>query len=755
MKIDRRSFLSFVIGGAAGTALSPLPWKLTDDLSIWSQNWPWTPVPPDGEVSYVNSVCTLCPGGCGITVRKIDNRAVKIEGMKGHPVNDGGICILGLSGLQLLYGPTRITSPLKRTGKRGNGSWQKISWQKAISEVVAKLGEIRQNQQPHTIACISRSDQGTIPKLLERFLTVYGSPNFLRMPSMQDTYELMLHSMHGLQASVGFDIENSDFVLSFGAGIVEGWGSPVRMFRANSKLRKTDGKLIQIEPRLSVTAAKADQWIPANPGTEAALALGIAHEIIKKSLYNRNFIENYTFGFNDWTDSQGNVHEGFKKIVLKEYGPDRVAKITGVDPKTIVSLAEAFAKAKQPLAISGRGQGRTPGGLREFMAVHTLNALIGNLNTKGGVWAVPEPDYIDWPEPEMDQIASTGIQEGRLDEAENKTYPYSRYLIHRFMENMSSKTPHPINVLFVAGANPVFTLPGTEAVKAAFDKVPFVVSFSSYMDETAQYADLILPNHIYLERYEDVPQPVGLQKQVIGLTRPVVPASHNTRHIGDVILHMAKSLGEGIAEAFPWKNYEVCLEATLGGKLDVLLEKGYWIDKKSTPPTWHQAFETSSAKFEFVVGNGSRAETTILPGFKPAKLEGDADSYPLLLLPYDSMRLANRFIGSPPFLIKTVEDIVLKGDDIFVEINPETAKKLKLSEGRYAQLSTPKGTARVKIHLYDGIMPGIIALPRGLGHTAFDAFLGGKGVNVNDLIGPVLDPDSGLNEAWGIRANLS
>ncbi len=134
MKIDRRSFLSLGIGVAAGTALSPLPWKLTDDLSIWTQNWPWTPVPETGENSYVNSVCTLCPGGCGISVRKVDERGVKNEGMKGHPVNQGGICALGLSGLQLLYGPTRIKTPLIRVGKRGEGQWEKISWEQAISE---------------------------------------------------------------------------------------------------------------------------------------------------------------------------------------------------------------------------------------------------------------------------------------------------------------------------------------------------------------------------------------------------------------------------------------------------------------------------------------------------------------------------------------------------------------------------------------------------------------------------------------------
>lgn len=126
MKIDRRSFLSLGIGGAAGAALSPLPWKLMDDVSIWSQNWPWTPVPEEGEVSYVNSTCSLCPGGCGITVRKVKDRAVKIEGLAGHPVNNGKLCILGLAGLQLLYSPTRVETPLKRVGERRGGNGKKF-----------------------------------------------------------------------------------------------------------------------------------------------------------------------------------------------------------------------------------------------------------------------------------------------------------------------------------------------------------------------------------------------------------------------------------------------------------------------------------------------------------------------------------------------------------------------------------------------------------------------------------------------------
>ena len=174
MKIDRRCFLSLGIGVVAGTTLSPIPWKLMDDSSIWSQNWPWTPVPPDGEISYTDSTCTLCPGGCGISARKIDNRLVKIEGRKSHPINSGGICVLGLSGPQLLYGPTRVKSPMKKV----NGTFQKISWNQALTEITEKLSALRAEGKSHTVAGIAGSSRGTVSKLLQRFLTAYGSSHF-------------------------------------------------------------------------------------------------------------------------------------------------------------------------------------------------------------------------------------------------------------------------------------------------------------------------------------------------------------------------------------------------------------------------------------------------------------------------------------------------------------------------------------------------------------------------------------------------
>jgi anaerobic selenocysteine-containing dehydrogenase len=735
MKLDRRSFLAFVLGGAAGTALSPLPWKLTDDLSIWTQNWPWTPVPEKGEISYVTSACTLCSGGCGIAVKKSGERVIKIEGLEGHPVNDGGLCDLGLAGAQFLYGPTRIRTPLKKN----NGGWQKVSWPDAIAEVVAKLKQLRASGSAHKVACVSGSDRGTVPGLLNRFLTVYGSPNFIRTPSIWDSYELALYLTQGSRSMAGFDIENADFILSFGSGLIEGWGAPGYMLRAKSIMREKGGRMDQIESRLSKTAAKSDHWIPIRPGTEGALALGLAHVIIKEGLYHRQFVDGYTTG----------LSARYQRMI-EGYPPEIVSGTTGVSAGTIIALARDFAGAPKAVAICGQGQGHLPGELQAFLAVHTLNALVGNINQPGGTYAVPEPEYIDWPELEMDSVASEGFQQPRVDGAGSAQYPNARYLLNRLPEVINASQASPVELLFVSDANPVFTLQDTASVKKAFEKIGMVVSFSSYMDETAAMADLVLPNHVFLERYEDVAAASGFPKPFIGLAKPVVEPQHNTKHVGDVIIQMAKELGQNIGAAFPWEDYRACLEETLGDKWDTLVEEGYWVNDEFSSPDWANAFETRSAKFEF-----TNSDITALADYHPIKPEGDVTLYPLMLVPYDTLRLSSGYAGSPPFLIKALEDTILKGDVVLVEINPETAKAVGLSDGQNARLTTPKDSVSVKVHLSNGIMPGVIAIPRGLGHTAYDRFLAGKGVNYNQVSSPVEDPASGHDAAWGIQAKLS
>ncbi len=720
MKVDRRSFLSFVIGGAAGTALSPLPWKLMDDSSIWSQMWPWTPVPPDGEVVYEDSTCSLCPGGCGISVRKIDNRAVKIEGQAGHPVNDGRICILGLSGLQLLYGPTRIKSPMKRVGERGEGQWQKISWDEAMTLLTDKLSGIRQKGEAHTVAAIAGTDRGTIPALLQRFMTAYGSPNFIRSPSQQDVDELAVQSLFGAPGRIGYDVENADYVLSFGSGIADGWGSPVRMIRAASVWKDKQATVVQVEPRLSNSAAKATRWVPINPGTEADLALGIAAVMVAQNLVDTGAVS----AFSVW-----------KQNLLANYDTNKVAQITGIDAQVIVDLARGFARAQRPVALCGRGKGVVASSLRETAAVYALNALTGNINRAGGMWAIPETNYIRWPEVTTDALAAAGLRQPRVDGAGSAKYANARHLLNRLAGGVNGDGPYPLQVLLVAGANPCHDLPDTANVKAALARIPFIVSFSSFDDETAAMADLLMPDHVYLERYADVPVGAGLAQSIIGLSKPVVSPQFNTRHLGDTLITAAQRMGGPLADAFAWEDYATCLEDTLAEKWDALMEDGVWVESDVDPV---------SDSVDLTATNGPAVEA-----------EGDVNSFPLVLVPYDSIRLTSGYIGEAPFMIKAVGDTVIKGKDGFVEVNPQTASAVGLSEGARATVTTPRGEAQVRVHLFEGIKPGVIAMARGLGHTAYDGYLAGKGVNVNALIGPVEDPASGHNAAWGIRAKLA
>lgn len=720
MKVDRRSFLSFVIGGAAGTALSPLPWKLMDDSSIWSQMWPWTPVPPDGEVVYEDSTCSLCPGGCGISVRKVDNRVVKIEGKPGHPVNDGGICILGLSGLQLLYGPTRIKAPMKRIGERGEGKWKKISWDEATAILVEQLTDIRGKGEAHTVAAIAGAGNGTVQSLLERFMTAYGSPNFIRTPSARDADELAVKTMFGGRGRTGFDLENADYILSFGSGLLDGWGSPVRVFRASSLWKENKATVVQVEPSLSNSAAKATRWVPVNPGTEADLALGIAAVMVGGNMVSGGAVS----GLSSW-----------KNDLVANFGPEKVAQTTGVAADVIVDLAKGFARANRPLALCGRGKGLVAGSLRETMAVYALNALAGNINQDGGMWAMPEADYIQWPPVDTDKPASAGLEQPRIDGAGAGRYANARSLINRLADGVNGGGPYPLQVLLVAGANPCHDLPDAQSVQAAFARIPFIVSFSSFNDETAAMADLLLPDHVYLERYEDVPVEAGFAKQIIGLSKPVVSPQFNTRHLGETVITMAKAIGGSVADAFPWEDYETCLEETMGEKWDALMEEGVWVETDIDP-----------------VSNRVQLAGMDAPA---VQAEGDVNSFPLLLVPYDSIRISSGTIGVPPFMIKTVADTVIKGKAGFVEVNPQTASAAGLAEGAQATLTTPRGEATVRVHLFEGIRPGVVAMARGLGHTAYDGYMADKGVNVNELIGPVEDPSSGHDAAWGIRAKLA
>ncbi len=745
MKIDRRCFLALVGGSIVGTTLSPVPWKLMDDVAIWTQNWPWTPVPERGPAQTVDTVCPLCPGGCGITVRKIGERAVKIEGRPDYPTNNGSICSLGFSSLQHLYGPDRIRHPMKRD--RSSGKWQKITWDEAISILSAKLSDLRSSGMPERLACITGWNRGTIPYLIDRFMTAYGSPNFIRTPSFEDTHELVLYWTQGRQARIGFDLEHADLVINFRGDILDGASYAGRYFKIFSNPGRP--RLIHLDHRLSDTAAKADRWIPIKPNTEGAFALGLAHVIIKNGLYNEEFIDLYGFGFEDWQDQAGNVHTGFKNYVLNGFSPEKVAGITKVPARTIENLAIEFARSRHPLAIWIDEAG---GSVDTCLAIHCLNALVGSINRPGGLYACKEMDYTSFADMEVDNVASTGRQKPRIDGAGSEIYPEAQHLAERFANAVKdAKGEPPVEILFVAGANPLYTLHDTESVKAALSRIPFVVSFSTVMDETTAVSDLVLPDHHFLEKLCDVPASGGICEPVTGLCRPVIDPVYDTRHIGDTFISLAKRLGEKfkvMASAFPWPDYESLIQDALGDAWDSLDSDGYFIAGNMARLTWDDGFNTASGKFEFYPTarwNPTNKDTDVLPGFREPSSSDKAAKYPFELVPHTIIRVSPGALPSTPFMIKSVDADILGKDALFVEVNPETAKKLGLADGDRARLSTATAQRTVRVRVTNRIMPGIIGIPKGFGRHGMSSYVSGKGINSNELITPIPDPFSGFN----------
>ena len=204
---NRRNFLKLIVGGAVGIHITPLPWKIMDDMAIWTQNWPWLSVPSEGEFTHVNSICNLCPGGCGIRVRKVDDRAVKIEGRSDYPVNPGGICPLGEGGLQLLYNENiRYPGPMKRSGPRGAGKYRPISWDEAFKELTDRIGDLRQHKKTSALAAVDGNhSRSSMSLLIKRFLEAVGSPNYLRIPSVEDTYAIVNQLMQGNEGPMAYD----------------------------------------------------------------------------------------------------------------------------------------------------------------------------------------------------------------------------------------------------------------------------------------------------------------------------------------------------------------------------------------------------------------------------------------------------------------------------------------------------------------------------------------------------------------------
>jgi len=541
--MKRREFIK-LLGGtttftlAYGYGLFPPPegFGKAEALKIGEENIFLHPP----EEKWVPSVCRQCQGGCGILVRTIGDRAVKIDGNPLHPINRGRLCARGQAGLQLLYNPDRIQGPLARKGERGEDAWESITWDEALATLEEKLKTLRSKKQPESLVMLSGSRQGLAGMATSRFMEAYGSPNLITLQNDRSRGLIpAIELMQGSQAGITYDIEDANYILSFNSGLLEDHWSPVQLYQAYGKFRRGRkefrGKLVQVETRLSVTGAKADQWLPVNPGTEGILAMGIASALIIEKRYDEQFLREKTFGFEDWTDSKGILHPGFKSLVIQEYPLEQVEKTTGVPRDTIPRIAREFANLGPAIAIGNDASGVGNPGIYNRMAIHALNALVGNFQKDGGIRSNAKAPDISFEPYTRDAIAKQGLSKLRIDGKGQGRYSLAGDLPENLPDHILEHPSDPVEILLLHHANALYDSTEPKRLQAALKEVPFIASFSSFMDETTQYADLILPDSTYLEKW-DLDSTYTLKgNPVVNVSRPVLPPVFDTRDTAEVL----------------------------------------------------------------------------------------------------------------------------------------------------------------------------------------------------------------------------
>jgi menaquinone reductase, molybdopterin-binding-like subunit len=757
MDWDRRTFVKFAVGAVIGVHASPLVPKLMDDSTIWTQNWSWVPVPEDGAVAYAKTVNPQT--GTGVLAKIVNGRvdgerAIRVEGDTEHPLSQGGVVPADASALQLLYNDeVRVTSPMLKN--RQTGEVMKITWSEALDQLAGNLSELSKTGKAHQVLALAPDPSDCTGRILSRLMQSMGSPNTAFTPTPRETMALAGVFMMG-QPFLGFDLANADFVVSFGTPLLEGFGAPAAVRRAFANWRgypKNPGHLVQIEPRASVTASQADQWLPCKAGSEGAIALGMCRIMIEEGIYDKS-IES-AHGFNDVKG-----FAGFKSMLMKDYSRNKVAKLAGIPLAKLIKITLAFAKAKRGVAVCGPGNSGDPGRMYDFMAVLALNALKGNLGKTGGVLA---------QQPLPLKPLGPAIADPQQPPLAGSERPFNVNNVHAMAEAALAKKPYGIKTLILCGGNFVFNGPQANVMQDLARKTPFVVAITPYLDESAAVADLILPSTHWLEGWGDSTTPYGSPVAAYGLHRPLVKAVPLARDTGDILLAVAQRLGGKVVEALPFKTTAEALAKRSEdmGDFEELAEAGYWVQKK--PAYGKIQFNTTSGKLELFstilhdlsvkragsadvlermlvyLGVQGGAQRAFLPHWQPPAAWSEMKGDSLIMQAVPSLRTTWGGDAITPYMVKILSDTMLADKDkLVVEMNPQTAKALHLYDGDMVMVESGEGSLRAKLSLFKGAAPGMVFAPVGLGHEAFGFQVAGKGMNFNNAARVVSDPMSGM-----------
>ncbi len=674
----------------------------------------------------IPSTCLQCYARCGIIGFNEYGRIAKIGGNPEHPNSRGRLCAKGQAGINYVYDPDRVLFPIKRDGRRGSKNWRRISWEEAYQEVTERFAELRQGGHPEQFIFQSSRDI-TNRNFTDRFLNAFGTPMALNHAFLGGPNKgAALRATMGEEVDIN-DVAHSQYILNFGANPYESHFLYVPLVQRIAESRVDLGaKLVTFDVRLSQTAGRSDEWFPIQPGTDAAVALAMARVIIEEGLHDKRFLK-------DWTNCPPD--ELFHH--LKQFSPQWAEEISGVKASDIRRIAIEFATSKPATTISGGGVTKHLNGTQNERCVFLLNTITGNIDIKGG-YCLPRRYELAQPNPIPPPAK---LKQG-----------ITPLLVHHNIFREIKEGKVKAGVLMTHMDNPVYGSPDTQlSMEVLQDEklIPYFVSIDSFINETNVFADLILPEATYLERWDLETPPSMEMIPFISLRQPMIKPLGESIPFTEILIELAQRVGGGMEEYFRFGNTENYLETLLFqieklqgvGGLDYLMEHGVWLD-----PDWkrdHMAYrkkgvKTPSGRFEIFFDEMGNIGSTALPTYQPishhqALKEGDFFLTIFQWNVHTYFQTANCM-----WLSEIVHDNP-------VWINQEVARQKGIRMGDRVKITSSIGSVTSRAFITHGIHPDVIALSDNVGHWEYGRIA--QGIRFKSR-----DPETNLIW-WGKKGN--
>ncbi|MFO7608762.1 MAG: molybdopterin dinucleotide binding domain-containing protein [Candidatus Krumholzibacteriia bacterium] len=720
MDLTRRCFLQMFGGAAAGVAFSPLPWKLVDDAAIWTQNWSWLPRPPKGPVSLAHTTCTLCPAGCGLRVRRIGPHPVATTAVAGHPV--GGACALGQGLAQVRFHPARLRQAARRRPSSSGPAWEPLAPDAAVAEVGRRVATLRAAGRGERLAVLDLGP-GRALSVLDRELAAAAGGHYLTAPDGRLAATAALADLVDPAAGVpGYDLGAARAVVSFGAPLLDGWCGAGA---ARELIGRQDGLpfLVQVQSCGSLETTRSDRWLAVRPGTEGLVALGLGRVLLDEGLVR---------GDDDATGTWLPVC----RELLAPFTPERVAFAAQIDLRSLQETARDLAARRPAVAVGVGDPGAGPLGQAEEWAVWCLNLLLGAVGRPGGVVLRRDAAGTFGDVPATAATTLDALPDGSLDlllvdaTAAGPALPPA--LLRRKLAG-----PDALLVVFGSGAT---------GVAAAADLVLPVAAPGEWRDDVPAQALAAVNSYAWAPPLamapEGIPHPADLLAAVTlaaGLDGPLTAG--RARHEELLQARAAALHAGGTGTIFDPADGRTTPVAALAARevAVVLARGGCWREPpqtRSTPPALRPADTAPRLATAFAALGAGRLPT-------------GSDTFPLTLV-FGGGQVAGAGL-LPPVANKLYRESHLKPGPGRVRLNPVTAGRLGLREGKQASLVTPAGRCPVGVAWDEAVMPGVVLAAVGPAPAA----LGDPAGTLPDGYGIVETDNAARTGVWRVgRASL-